>query len=292
MYEKLEECPICKFTQQENFLICNDHSVTKESFALVHCPKCTLVYTSPRPTIEHIERYYQSESYISHTNEGNNLVNILYKVARKYALAWKYRLVKKQLGSPTGSLLDYGCGTGEFLQSMANKTWEVKGIEPNEKARNQAINKGLEIQPSLNKENKEFFDIITAWHVIEHVHDLKETISKLRKRLTPDGKLIIAVPNYNSQDSKRYKEFWAAFDVPRHLYHFSQESIKEMAHATKLHISDTIGMPLDAYYVSMLSEKYSQSKSPMIRGLLQGYNSNKSAKLSGEYSSLIYVLSK
>ncbi len=291
MYEKLEECPSCKHPQFNNFKICKDHSVSGESFALVKCSKCQLVFTNPRPVIEEIHKYYNSSTYISHTNKGNTLVNILYKIARVYTLRRKLKAIRKF--TPRKRILDYGCGTGHFLQYLTSKGWETYGFEPDEGARASATSQNLTVFDNRARiKELEKFDVITLWHVLEHVHDVRDTMKFLRKRLESNGFLFIAVPNINSFDAIHYHENWAAYDVPRHLYHFSQDSFSRLAKKCKFNIVDILPMKLDAFYVSMLSEKYKGNQNALLDGLRLGRRSNKNASLSKEYSSLIYVLSK
>lgn len=292
MYEKLDNCPLCKGHKFTNHLIVNDHSVSTESFALMRCDDCSLIFTNPRPDSENIWRYYQSDQYISHTNSTRNLRELLYKLVRIYALRSKLSLIRKY--HPNPSLLDYGCGTGHFLQHALNNKIQVLGIEPTKETtipKNSAIyNHTFTDLNSLPA--KQSFDIITAWHVMEHVHNLRDTFKALVKKLNDGGHLILALPNPSSHDAIKFQEYWAGYDVPRHLYHFNQTSIKTIAKKFKLKLVDTVPMYFDAFYVSMLSEKYKGNKQPLLQGLIQGYNSNNSAKKSGEYSSLIYVLKK
>ncbi len=291
MYEKLDECPLCQFSSHSNHLIVDDHSHSKESFALVQCNKCDLIYTNPRPDKQSIGTYYESDNYISHTDSSNNLTNIIYKVARRFTLNWKKGLIEKY--ATDKSLLDYGCGTGDLLAHMKKNNWSVTGIEPNPHARDKALNKGLNVHTELSKDlSKDKHHIITAWHVVEHIHELKETLRSLRKLLHDDGKLLLAVPNSASYDASHYKEFWAGYDVPRHLYHFTPETFNTLASKTKLKIETIIPMKLDAFYVSMLSEKYLGNNLALFRGIKTGLKSNSKARQSGNYSSLIYVLSK
>ncbi|MFY0600953.1 MAG: class I SAM-dependent methyltransferase [Cyclobacteriaceae bacterium] len=293
MYEKLEECPSCKHTKFNNFLICKDHTVSNESFALVKCCKCQLVFTNPRPTPAEIGKYYKSQDYISHSNSSTNLINLVYKGVRNITLRHKKKIISKHI--KTGDILDFGCGTGHFLNYMKKRGWAVKGVEPDENARAVAENY-LQSQLSSNIDEikkKEKFDIITAWHVLEHVHNLRDTLKSLRNRLKEEGYMFIALPNHNSFDAKYYKENWAAYDVPRHLYHFSQDSFLRLAKSVKLQLVDTIPMKFDSYYVSMLSEKYQTGSNDYITAISRGNKSNSSAKTkNNEYSSLIYVLSK
>lgn len=289
MFEKLESCPSCGHPKFNNHLIASDHAHTGESFALVQCDKCELVFTNPRPTQHTIAPYYGSEDYISHTNKTSGLVGIAYRIVRNITLRQKEKLISKH--SPTqGSLLDFGCGTGFFLQYCMRKGWSTEGMEPDPKAAVAATkNAGTTIHQTLD-EIKGSFDVITAWHVLEHVHDLSETLRQLKSLLNENGRLVIALPNVNSWDAKHYKENWAGLDVPRHLYHFTRSSFEILTQSRKLKIIDIVPMKFDAYYVSLLSERYQQGSS--VTAFMNGLNSNKAAKQTGEYSSLIYVLTK
>ncbi|MEM6735218.1 MAG: class I SAM-dependent methyltransferase [Bacteroidota bacterium] len=289
MYEKLEVCPVCKNTNLTNFLICTDHLVTGESFALNICNKCSLVFTNPRPDEKSLYKYYESNKYISHTNKSNNLLNLLYKLVRIYTIKKKIKLIQQY--SKNKAILDYGCGTGDFLQACKKNGFHTIGFEPNEEAKIQAQSKNLRLVNNL-KDLKEKVDIITAWHVIEHVHSLRETIKDLKKSLKDEGILFVAVPNIKSYDALHYKEYWAAYDVPRHLYHFTQTSFGMLVAKNKLKLIDTIPMIFDSFYISILSEKYMTGKYNFTRSIKTAYESNKKAKKSGEYASLIYILKK
>lgn len=292
MYEKLEACPSCNHPQFDNYLICQDYTVTNESFALVKCTKCELVFTNPRPKDDELGKYYQSEEYISHTDKGNSLINVLYKLVRSYTLSQKRKLINSY--NSNGTVLDYGCGTGNFLKALQKKGRLVYGIEPDAKARKIVSDKlTSKIHSSIQEiQGDTKFDVVTAWHVIEHVSNLKETLKDIRKKINKGGYFIVAVPNLKSFDSTYYGEHWAAYDVPRHLYHFSQSSFKNLAEKTKFKLVDILPMKFDSFYVSILSEKYKSGKSKILRGFLTGLKSNSKAAKSGEYSSLIYVLKK
>ncbi|MEO9872411.1 class I SAM-dependent methyltransferase [Ekhidna sp.] len=289
MYEKLDSCPLCKNTKFDNYMICDDHTVTEESFALVKCSKCQLIFTNPRPLESELSRYYNSEDYISHTNNGNSLLNILYKIVRLYTLKRKVNLLSKY--SKKGSILDFGCGTGDFLNSCQNSGWQAFGFEPDNGARGVAQKKITNSIYTDLEQIKNKFDIISAWHVVEHISSLRETIKLLKKRLKDGGHLIIALPNNKSYDANHYQEKWAAYDVPRHLYHFDQESMKTFIIQFKLKLVNIIPMKFDSYYVSLLSEKY-RKDGGLLRALKTGYQSNQKAKKTSEYSSLIYILKK
>jgi 2-polyprenyl-3-methyl-5-hydroxy-6-metoxy-1,4-benzoquinol methylase len=247
--------------------------------------------TSPRPNTENLGRYYQSEEYISHSGKSSGLMGPLYTTARKFALSWKTRIVKSQ--SKKGTALDFGCGTGEFLQTLKSKGWKVAGIEPSDLARAKAESlTNQKLYSSLSEISTNQFDAITAWHVVEHVPELSSVIEELKRLLKKDGTIFIAVPNYESPDAEKYKDLWAGYDVPRHLWHFSRKSMKQLLEAHGLNMIKIVPMKLDAYYVSMLSENYKnggkRSLSSLIKGFIAGFKSNVAAG-SNNYSSLIYI---
>jgi len=293
MYEKIEHCPSCNSQDFKNHIICDDYSVSKESFAIMKCTNCDFLVTSPRPDKEFIGTYYQSEDYISHTNQANSLINWVYKIARSYTLRNKFKLINRL--ATKKSILDYGCGTGHLLNYFQNKkSWETIGVEPDEMARTIAISDhDLNVVDSLQDLPEKKFGVITLWHVLEHVHDLNETIQALRSHLSNQGKLIIAVPNPESLDQKIYKQHWAAYDVPRHLYHFTQSTIEDLMKYNKFVLEETRPMKLDAYYVSMLSEKHKFGKTNYLKSIINGCKSNTWArKNKNNYSSLIYIFKK
>lgn len=292
MYEKIDTCPSCQSKELTNYIICDDYSVSQESFAIMQCKNCELLLTSPRPDQQSIGKYYQSKDYISHTNQANNLTNSIYKIARSFSLRRKFKLVDRLAEKNT--ILDYGCGTGEFLGLFQEAGWNTYGVEPDDKARQIAIeDKKLEVHPDIIALPKKKFGIITLWHVLEHVHDLDGTLKELKDKLSKKGKLIIAVPNHDSYDRKFYKKYWAAYDVPRHLYHFNQLTIKNLLQYYKFKLIETKPMKLDAYYVSLLSEQHKKSKIKYIKAVLIGWLSNRWAKKNNQnYSSIIYIFEK
>jgi 2-polyprenyl-3-methyl-5-hydroxy-6-metoxy-1,4-benzoquinol methylase len=294
MYEKLSECPVCSASNLRNHMVVKDHSVSKESFNIMVCDNCNFHFTNPRPSEDEIGKYYDSEEYISHTDQANSPINLLYKIARQYALRSKKKLINSVAKDKKGRILDYGCGTGYFLETMKSDDWKTYGIEPNDKARAIATQK-VKVKRSIDEldlKNKKF-DIITLWHVLEHIHDLNSTIKSLKTILKEKGKIIIAVPNIESYEESIFGEEWAAYDVPRHLYHFSQETMKTLMLKHGLKIKKTYPMKLDAYYISLLSNKYKFAKNKFINSFITGYKSNTYAsKNKNNYSSLIYIIKK
>ena len=240
MYERLDQCPICKSGNLSNFLITKDYSVTQESFAIVECKRCSFKFTNPRPSEENIAKYYQSENYISHSNKGNNLINTVYKAARYFTVKRKVKFISEFHSS--GNLLDIGCGTGDFIQKAKEKGWNVLGVEPGEEAQRHIPEK---FRPFVYQNIKEirlknYFHIVTLWHVLEHIYDLSETIKKIKKLLSPEGRLVIAVPNCESFDAQHYKQYWAAYDVPRHLYHFTPKTMQNLLATHKLRLIELL----------------------------------------------------
>ncbi len=287
-------CPVCLSEDLAFVMEVKDHSITKEVFRLTECKNCQLRITSPVPEAESIGRYYASDDYISHSNTNKGLINMAYQSVRNWTLKSKKRMISSFSGLNSGKLLDYGSGTGEFLSTMKNEGWEVEGIEPSDIARNQAIAKfGLNVKPYPELFNlpENQFNVITLWHVLEHVHDLDKVMKKINSLLITSGSLIIAVPNYQSTDAKHYREFWAAYDVPRHLYHFSSKSVSFLLTRNGFKLIEKRRMPFDAFYVSMLSEKYKGRG--IIPALFIGAKSWLSSLFQiGNTSSLIYLAKK
>ncbi len=289
-YERLEQCPVCGKEEFKNFIVVTDNAVSKESFVIVECENCTFKFTNPRPDESGIGRYYESEEYISHSNIKTGIINRAYHVVRSITTKQKVELINGYAFAK-GAVLDYGCGTGIFLGACKKDGWEIRGVEPNAKAREIASQETSEIIASdLSEIEGEKFDVITLWHVLEHIHTLNSTVQALISLLQEDGTLIIAVPNADSHDAQQYKENWAAYDVPRHLYHFTQPTMKRFLKKHKMKLEKVLPMKFDAYYVSMLSEKHKEGKTQMLSSVLNGYKSNSYAEKNGnDYSSLIFV---
>jgi len=292
MYERIEHCPSCNSKEFRNYLICQDHTVSKESFAITQCINCNLLLTNPRPSKKSIGKYYASEDYISHTDKANNITNYLYKIVRNITFKTKRNWIEKNEGKK--KILDYGCGTGQFLKYLSQNNWETTGVEPDDQARDIASKTdGIKVYSKIEEVSKEKFNIITLWHVLEHVHEINKLIEHLQKLLTKKGRLIIAVPNHDSYDRKYYKEYWAAYDVPKHLYHFNTETLTELMKQHSFKLVDTKPMKFDSFYVSLLSEKNISGKTRLIKSFMLGLTSNREAKKNNNnYSSLTYIFKK
>ena len=290
--EQITQSPIANETLKP-FLEVEDFMVSHKKFQLVRTEKSDLLITSPRPANEKLGAYYKSETYISHTDANKTLFDKIYQTVKKHTLKNKLKLINS-FNTPTKTILDVGCGTGDFLKVCQNHNWQVTAIEPNQDARKLAKEKLnstiLDDLLKLNQENQ--FDIITLWHVLEHVPNLEEYIIQLKKLLKPTGRLIIAVPNHKSYDAQYYKNFWAAYDVPRHLWHFSPKSIEMLFQKINLKLEKTLPMKFDAFYVSLLSEENKTGQKNPTKAFWIGLRSNFKAKAKNNYSSLIYILKK
>lgn len=269
-----------------------DFSVSGESFDVIFDKDYQLYETYPQPDIDKLSKYYESDDYISHTDHRRNFKEHLYYFVKQIALRNKLKLING-FKTDTKTILDFGCGTGDFLKVCYKDGWEITGIEPSVKARdiaNQKLNNLVFDANEINNFKNKKFDVITLWHVLEHLPNLKEAIINFKQLLKPNGVLVVAVPNFRSYDANYYQSYWAAWDVPRHLWHFSQFSISKLFREVNMKIVETRPMYFDAYYVSLLSEKYKFGKQRFLNAFWIGLKSNWSARQSGEFSSLIYIL--
>jgi 2-polyprenyl-3-methyl-5-hydroxy-6-metoxy-1,4-benzoquinol methylase len=310
--EKLTSCPICQSQELKPFLECKDYTVSKDKFSIVECSSCGFHFTNPRPTEAECGKYYQSEDYISHSDTKKGLINSLYHYARKFTLKKKLNLItsvtnqpqtpKWALNSATQSpfrglgrnLLDLGCGTGAFLNICKENGWTVQGIEPSEEAREVAKKTyGLDLIDVNNwgKFPDNSLDVITAWHVLEHVYKLEDEVRQVKRTLASDGTFVVALPNCGSADAKFYGPHWAAYDLPRHIWHFTPADVKRFFENQGFRLESVLPMPWDAYYICMLSEKYKAGNVNFGRAMVHGWVSNNNAKKNGNtWSSQIYIL--
>jgi 2-polyprenyl-3-methyl-5-hydroxy-6-metoxy-1,4-benzoquinol methylase len=272
------------------YISTKDYFKSQEAFDLVLDSSREILITTPQPAPEDLAGYYQSQAYISHSNTQKGIVPFLYRLAQKWSLKNKTNLINS-LSNHKGTLLDIGAGTGNFCETSKQNSWDVYGVEPNKNAREIAAKKNIFLHQSIEDFKGQQFDVVTLWHVLEHLPDLENTITAIQKLLKPKGVLIVAVPNFNSFDAKHYKRFWAAYDVPRHLWHFSQNSMSQLF-SENMKLLKTKPMIFDSFYVSLLSEKYKTGNSFAIKALWIGFLSNISALSTKEYSSLIYCFKK
>jgi len=271
------------------FLKTKDFSVSQEAFELFHDADFDMLITKPQP--KNLDPYYESEAYISHTDSNRSFVDKVYQLVKKHSLSKKVNLIDLY-SRKKKTLLDVGAGTGDFLKAANNKGWDAEGVEPNHQARVKALEKGISLIDRLEAVPSKKYDVITLWHVLEHLPDLENQILKLVWHLEDRGTLIIAVPNFKSYDAKHYKEFWAGYDVPRHLWHFSKTAIEQLFDKHDFELINVKPMVFDSFYVSLLSEKYKTGRQNIFRAFALGLRSNLSAMRTKEYSSHIYILKK
>lgn len=287
------KCPWCGSEKAQINLWLKDEFLTKEDFHICECLNCGLLYTMPRPDKEKIGAYYKSEAYYSHQENKNGFIPKVYERVKSINLKYKYRLATS--GMHPGKMLDIGCGVGDFLHTAEMHGWECIGVEPSEdaKAIAQKRMKGTIItSEELESFSDGAFDVITMWHVLEHVDDLRWQVAQLQRLVKPSGRVVIAVPNYKSYDGQYYKEHWAAYDVPRHLNHFNRITLSKIFKTSGLELVKMDKLKWDAYYISYLSEQYRHHSLPLVRGLYRGFISNCKARRSGEWSSLVYVFER
>lgn len=290
--EEIKNCLICGKQDFTSYMNCTDYFLTKEIFNIVKCKSCGFIFVNPRPNKTELYKYYESQEYISHSGTNKGIVNFVYTKIRKYTHSNKVKLVSKYAKGK--NILDIGCGSGELLGLFKNNGWQTLGIEPNQNARNIAVSEyKLDVKEESEISNipDNSQDVISMWHVLEHVSDLNERVGELKRILKKDGTIFIAVPNCISFDATYYEEFWAAYDVPRHLYHFTPDSMKNLFEKFNFSISDVLPMQFDSYYVGMLSEKYRTGRSNILNALFVGWKSNYYARKDKiSYSSLLYVI--
>ena len=267
-----------------------DHFLSKEEFEIRETEIEGIFKTYPIP--ENLGKYYESKDYISHHQDSNSLKEKIYKFAQSFNLNYKRNILSK-ITFENAKVLDYGCGAGEFLKHIENDV-ETFGFEPSDAARNFAKQKTTKTKfvENLNEIENESLDVITLWHVFEHIENQSEILSLFYQKLKTNGYLIIAVPNHTSYDGKFYKEFWAAYDVPRHIFHFSKNGMKKLFNTENWKLEKIKPLLLDSYYISILSEKYKKNPLFFIFGGIRGAISNIKASKTGEFSSLIYIIKK
>jgi 2-polyprenyl-3-methyl-5-hydroxy-6-metoxy-1,4-benzoquinol methylase len=296
-------CPICGSGNISNVLQVKDYTVSGELFSIAECAECSLRFTQDVPDVNTITPYYKSEDYISHTDTARGFINKLYHAVRKRTIVQKRKLIENTTKKKAGKLLDVGSGTGAFLNEMKQNSWEATGLEPDADARNAAkklYNHDLKDTSEFYQLPSAQYDAITLWHVLEHVHDFSKYIQQLKTLLNENGKLFIAVPNYTSKDAAIYKEYWAAYDVPRHLYHFSPRSMQVLMEKNGLKVLQYKPMWYDSFYISLLSSKYKnaclpdrQGRTNWLAAFWNGLGSNLTALGDKKKcSSVIYVIGK
>jgi SAM-dependent methyltransferase len=290
--DELKKCPICTGNELREWLSAKDYFFSGEEFTIAVCKSCEFRFLNPRPDENAIGKYYHSPDYVAHSNKSWGLMTHLYRIARQRNLKYKYEILSKYIGS--GKVLDIGCATAEFLEYMRQKNWEIAGMEPDPYVREKtAVEKQIDIvgKDGLKIFPSQSFQLITLWHVLEHVHRLDEQIEEIKRLLSENGFLVLALPNPDSYDASYYGKYWAGFDLPRHLYHFSPADVETLFQKYGFNLINTHPLKFDAFYVSMLSEKYKRGKPAMLSAIKIALKSNAVAKQKKlNFSSLIYVL--
>lgn len=291
-------CPICNESNHIKLLpfSCKDYTVSGEEYQIAECGNCQHRFTLNPPSEKNIGKYYKSDTYISHSNTQKGLINQLYHIVRKRALVKKQVIICSDTQKSKGTILDIGCGIGAFLGKMKESGWETFGLEPDADARALAESlHGVVPQPpeALFSLPQNTFDAVSMWHVLEHVHRLDEYLSQIYKILKTEGVFFVAVPNFRSPDAENYQGFWAGYDVPRHLHHFCPESMHTLMQKHGFYIDKLRSMPYDAFYVSLLSEKYIHGKDRLLSGFYQGWRSFQQSSADVRVcSSILYIIRK
>ncbi len=291
-----DKCLLCKSQNISIFITSKDYALTREKFDIYQCASCGFLFTQDAPSEDNMTRYYSFEDYISHSDTKKKLADKIYHLCRSFMLRRKQKLIDNVCHQKKGALLDVGCGTGYFLNVMRRKGWDVVGIEKNKVARAIAKQKfNLETLPSdqLINLDERSFDVITLWHVLEHVHSAEIYLQHMHRVLKDRGVLIVAVPNQLSFDAQYYQKYWAAYDLPRHLWHFSPITIGNLTNRLGFKVIAKQRMVLDAFYVSMLSEKYRENRLSALAGIWVGFISNLACLRNvNKCSSIVYILEK
>ena len=286
-------CPWCNSEKTQTYIWVKDEFLTKEEFQIQECLNCGLLFTEPRPPKDKIGDYYKSEEYYSHQENKKGFIPKLYESIKAINLKNKYKIATN--GKSAGKLLDIGCGVGDFIHTAEEQGWQCTGVEPSQDAKaiaKKRIKAEILSSEDLEQIPNETFDVITMWHVLEHVDDLKWQMAQLQRLIKKGGRIVIALPNYKSYDATFYKEKWAAYDVPRHLNHFNKDTLVKIFKTNYLNLVKTDKLKCDAYYISFMSEQYKHHTLPLIKGAIRGLISNCKARKTNEWSSRVYVFEK
>ena len=295
-YQDFKPCPLCGASGQIPYANCTDFTVSKESYTLLRCPECGVVYTLDPPSEDEMTRYDKLNLKLKLGDKPKGLTQKLYYRVRAYMLGWKARMVEKLAYRTRGSLLNYGAKTGFFSHKMERRGWKVTSVERYHEERLFSLemfhHRMIDV-PEMDSLHAGTFDVITMWHVFEHTHHPNELLSRFYELLRPGGILVMACPNIRSTDAMHYGPYWAAYDVPRHLWHFDPNSINILAHRHGFTLMHHEKMPFDSFYISVLSEKHMRHKLAFIRGILYGLHSWRiSLTRRSRSSSIVYVFRK
>ena len=295
-YQDFEPCPLCGASEQIPYANCTDFTVSKESFTLMRCQSCGVVYTLDPPSEEQMCRYDKLNLKLKLGDSPTGLTSRLYYHVRSRMLRKKARIVESQAYRTSGSLLNYGAKTGFFSHKMERRGWKVTSVEKYHEERLFSLemfhHRMIDV-PDMALLQAGTFDVITMWHVFEHSHHPNELLDRFYELLRPGGILVMACPNIRSTDAMHYGPYWAAYDVPRHLWHFNPNSITGLAYRHGFTLMHHEKMPYDRFYISILSERHLRHRMAFLRGMLQGLRSWRiSITKRGRSSSLVYVFRK
>lgn len=253
-------CPLCGSPRIPTLLTCRDTLTRLGDFTIASCADCGFRFTNPYPSPDDIHAFYASDDYTPVTNSTRGLLNKGYHLARRVMLRAKRRLVRRLARRATGTLLDIGCGTGEFPATMKQGGWDVQGVEPFAPARDSAATRfGIPVTdlPGQALLPGHAYDVITLWHVLEHAHDIHHSMAEIARLLKPGGLALIGIPNCASWDAQFYGPDWAAYDTPRHLHHFTPATLGRLAGQHGFRVTSLHPLLFDPLYIPLLSEKTS-----------------------------------
>jgi 2-polyprenyl-3-methyl-5-hydroxy-6-metoxy-1,4-benzoquinol methylase len=293
----ISTCPVCGSPEFEfsHYLNVPDWLVSKENFELKKCGNCSFIFTANAPLLENAGPYYESEEYVEHTDTNKGLIYGVYHQARKLML--KFKLSNIRSYSKSTKLLDIGSGSGYFINYMKQNGYNVSGVEISDKAValckdkfDISVNSPTEF---LAEKLPKDFDIITMWHVFEHVYSFNEYFDILHKSLKENGHVFVALPNPNCFEAKHYKNYWNGFDTPRHLWHFTPKTFKQFAEGHGFEMISMKRLPLDPFFNAMVSSSYKSGLKFLPYTFTIGLISFINGLINRDKaSSLIYILKK
>jgi 2-polyprenyl-3-methyl-5-hydroxy-6-metoxy-1,4-benzoquinol methylase len=270
-----DSCPICESKHIEFHQKIKDFTVSEETYDLYKCSDCGFIFTQDAPDAAHIGPYYKSDDYVSHSNTNKGLFFKVYHKVREIMLARKHKEIVANSSIKAGAkILDIGAGRGYFLNHMQEHKYVCTGIEQDPDVRQAAIDQfNLNVLPpeELYKLEDKQFDVITLWHVLEHIHDYRGYLDKIKKLLKPDGLLVVALPNPSCSDQYIYKDYWSGWDVPIHLWHFTPQNAKDLMAQYQFKMIDKRKLPFDPFYLSILASKERKDSFPTITGFVNGF---------------------
>lgn len=219
----LQPCPVCGYPNGLPWLQAPDRfHLRKPLYCLTRCPSCSLVWLQDPPRAEEIPYHYGADYHKSITSSGETDLVKRWRAPRSRVLS----MVKE------GTLLDIGCSSGAFLQSLKGDGLKLCGIEisPDE-ARRAELTSGAKVFVGqiLDADfSPETFDIITCFDVLEHVHQVKQVVTRVREWLKPGGIFYVIAPNIEALEARAFRSYWYGLELPRHLYHFAPAALSQL----------------------------------------------------------------